>query len=131
MKAEMMQFRDIDHYISTYPENVQGILKKMRETIHKAAPKAEEAIKYGLPTFVLNGNLVHFGGFKNHIGFYPAPSGIKEFAKELSAYDGSKGTIRFALDKPIPYPLISKIVKYRAAVNLEKAKAKVKPVKKK
>jgi uncharacterized protein YdhG (YjbR/CyaY superfamily) len=115
---------NIDEYISAFPINVQVLLQKIRETIGKAAPRAEEAIKYGIPTFVLDGNLVHFGGFKNHIGFYPAPHGLKEFEKELSVYEGSKGAVRFPLDKPIPYTLISKIVKYRVKVNQEKSKSK-------
>ena len=112
----------IDEYISGYPKDVQKLLQAVRTTIKKAAPKAEEAIKYGIPTFVLNGNLVHFGGFKNHIGFYPAPQGIEEFKKELSVYEGAKGSIKFPLDKPMPLALISKIVKFRAKRNLEKAK---------
>ncbi len=118
--------KDIDSYISTYPKDVQLLLQKMRETIHKAAPAAEEAIKYGIPTFVLNGNLVHFGGFKNHIGFYPAPQGIKEFQKELSLYEGAKGSIKFPLNKPLPLALITKIVKFRVERNMEKVKKKIK-----
>ncbi len=112
----------IDEYIAGYPEDVQAQLKKMREAIHKAAPGAGEAIKYGLATFTLNGNLVHFGAFKTHIGFYPAPGGIKEFQKELARYDGSKGTIRFPLDKPLPLALITKIVKFRVKQSIEKEK---------
>jgi uncharacterized protein YdhG (YjbR/CyaY superfamily) len=114
----------IDEYISNFPVEVQKLLQKTRETISKAAPKAEEAIKYGIPTFVFYGNLVHFGGFKNHMGFYPAPQGLKEFQKELSAYEGSKGAVRFPLDRPIPYALIARIVRYRVKVNLEKEKLK-------
>jgi uncharacterized protein YdhG (YjbR/CyaY superfamily) len=115
----------IGAYISTYPKDVQAILQQVRETIHKAAPEAEEAIAYGIPTFKLNGNLVHFGGWKSHIGFYPAPSGTKEFEKELSKYEGAKGSVKFPLDQPIPYTLISKIVKFRMKENLTKAKAKI------
>jgi uncharacterized protein YdhG (YjbR/CyaY superfamily) len=109
---------NIDEYIKGFPGPIQQLLEEMRETIRKAAPTAEEAIKYAMPTFVLNGNLVHFAAFKNHIGFYPAPSGIEAFKKELSAYEGSKGAIRFPLDKPLPLALVSKIVKYRVKNNI-------------
>ena len=116
----------IDEYISSFPADVQAILQKVRETIRTSAPQAEEAISYQMPTFKLNGNLVHFAAFKNHIGFYPVPSGIEKFKKELSAYLSGKGSVQFPLDKPIPYDLISKIVKFRVKENLEKAKAKKK-----
>lgn len=116
--------KNIDTYIAGFPEDIQKKLQEIRTEIRKAAPQAEEAIKYSMPTFVLNGNLVHFAAFKNHIGFYPAPSGIEAFKKELSKYDGSKGTIRFPLDKPLPLDLIGKIVRFRAKKNLEKAKSK-------
>lgn len=114
----------IDEYIAAYSLPVRELLQKLRVTIKKAAPAAVEAIRYGIPTFILNGNLVHFGGYKNHIGFYPAPSGIEAFKKELSVFEGSKGTIRFPIDKPLPLSLITKIVKYRVQVNLEKSNAK-------
>ena len=116
----------IDAYINQYPPQVQTLLHQMRKTIRAAAPQAQEAIKYGLPTFVLHGNLVHFGGFKEHIGFYPAPSGIQAFKKELSKYEQSKGAIRFPL-KPLPTALITKIVKYRVKQNLEKIAREAKP----
>lgn len=106
----MKQYTTIDEYIAEFPEEVQLVLKKFRETIHKAVPEATEAISYGIPTFKLQGNLVHFGGFKQHVGFYPSPSGINAFKEELTPYLVSKGTIRFALDKPIPYDLVTKIV---------------------
>jgi uncharacterized protein YdhG (YjbR/CyaY superfamily) len=114
----------IDEYIAGFPKDIQAKLQQMRATISKAAPKAEEAIKYAMPTFVLNGNLVHFAAFKNHIGFYPAPTGIEAFKKELAAYEGSKGAIRFPLDAPLPLSLVSRIVKFRVKKNLEMAKAK-------
>ena len=114
----------IDEYIATFPKDVQTILQKIRATIRKAAPQAEEAISYQMPTFKLNGNLVHFAAFKSHIGFYPVPSGIEKFKKELSAYKGAKGSVQFPLDQPIPYGLIGRIVKFRVKENLEKAKAK-------
>lgn len=116
----------IDTYIANSPKEIQDTLKKIRSTIKKSAPKAEETINYGIPTFTLDGNLVHFAGFKNHIGFYPTPSGIEKFKKELSAYEGAKGSVKFPLDKPIPYALISKIVKFRVKENLERAEAKKK-----
>jgi uncharacterized protein YdhG (YjbR/CyaY superfamily) len=114
----------IDEYIAGFPPDVQEILQKIRATIRKAAPQAEEAIKYQMPTFVLHGNLVHFAAFKNHIGFYPVPTGIETFKKELAAYEGGKGSVQFPLDQPIPYGLISKIVKFRVKENLAKAEAK-------
>ncbi|NOT76759.1 MAG: hypothetical protein HOP08_17675 [Cyclobacteriaceae bacterium] len=126
MKADAIVSKDIDAYIAGYPEEVQEKLQKVREAIRKAAPEAGETIAYGIPTFTLNGNLVHFGGFKNHIGFYPAPMGIAAFKKELSVYKGNKGSVQFPLDKPMPLALIAKIVKYRVKKNLEKTKAKLK-----
>jgi uncharacterized protein YdhG (YjbR/CyaY superfamily) len=113
---------EIDKYISDFPKEVQVLLKQVRATIKQAAPESTEAIKYAMPTFVLNGNLVHFAAFKNHIGFYPTPSGIENFKDELSEYKTSKGAIQFPLDKPIPLELISKIVKFRVKENLNKTK---------
>ncbi len=120
MKKSQAMPGTIDEYIAGFPEDVQQILQKIRATIRKAAPDAEEAIKYRMPTFVLKGNLVHFAAFKNHIGLYPTPSGIETFKKELAAYQSSKGAVQFPLDKPIPYGLIGRIVKYRVKENLEK-----------
>jgi uncharacterized protein YdhG (YjbR/CyaY superfamily) len=115
------QFKTIDEYIKTFPEDVQGILERMRQTIRKAAPEAAEAIRYQMPTFKLNGkNLVHFAGYKKHIGFYPVPSGIKAFKMELSRYKGGKGSVQFPLDKPIPYDLVRKIVMFRVSENMKK-----------
>lgn len=116
----------IDAYIANFPNDVREILQKIRATIKEAAPEAEETISYQMPTFRLKGNLVHFAAYKNHIGFYPTPSGIEEYKDELSVYKGAKGSVQFPLDKPIPYDLISKIVKFRVAENLEKAKTKTK-----
>jgi uncharacterized protein YdhG (YjbR/CyaY superfamily) len=113
----------IDEYIAGFPENVQNYLQQMRNTIRKAAPSAEETISYAIPTFKLNGNLVHFAAFKNHIGFYPAPSGIEAFRKELAPYPGAKGSVQFPLDKPLPLNLITRIVKFRLEENL-RSKAK-------
>ncbi len=114
--------KTIDEYIALYPEEVQKLLQKLRETIHETAPEATEAMAYGIPTFKLNGNLVHFGGFKNHIGFFPGAEGIEVFSKELTGYVQSKGTVQFPLDKPIPYDIVKKIVKFRVSQQLEKKK---------
>ena len=109
-----MKEKSIDAFISSYPAEIQQVLQNIRVTIQSAAPNAEEAISYGIPTFKLNGkNLVHFSALKKHIGFYPTPSGIKQFEKELKGYECAKGSIKFPLDKPIPYSLIKKIVKFR------------------
>ena len=124
MRTNQAVPENIDEYIAGFPKDVQAILAKIRETIRKAAPDAEEAMKYQIPTFTLQGNMVHFGAYKNHIGFYPTPTGIEKFKKELSAYEGAKGSVQFPLDKPIPYGLISTIVKFRAKENLERAAAK-------
>ena len=114
----------IDEYISGFPDDIQTLLQQIRVTIREAAPEAEEAIKYAMPTFVLNGNLVHFAAFKHHIGFYPVPSGIEEFKKELSVYKGAKGSVQFPLDQPMPLELITKIVKFRMSENMKKGKTK-------
>ena len=116
--------KDIDQYIASFPKDIQERLESIRETIHKAAPKAEEKISYGLATFSLNGNLVHFGGFKNHIGFYPTPSGITSFEKELAPYRSAKGSAQFPHDEPLPLSLVTKIVKFRVKENMEKEKKK-------
>lgn len=118
--------KDIDEYIAGFPKDVRERLEMVRSTIREAAPEAEETIKYRMPTFILNGNLVHFAAFKNHIGFYPAPMGIEEFKEELSAYKGAKGSVQFTYDRPIPLDLISRIVKFRAEKNLAKAGARKK-----
>jgi uncharacterized protein YdhG (YjbR/CyaY superfamily) len=106
-------YQTIDEYIGGFPAEVQEILEKIRQTIHNAAPEAGETISYQMPTFKMKGNLVHFAAFKNHIGFYPTPSGTEAFQKELAPYKGGKGSIRFPLDQPIPYSLIERIVKFR------------------
>lgn len=103
----------IDAYIAGFPTDVQKHLQQIRETIQNAAPQATEKISYGMPTFYLNGNLIHFAGYKNHIGLYPAPQGIEAFKEELSVYKGAKGSVQFPLDQPMPLDLISRITKYR------------------
>ena len=124
MKTNQTAPKDVDEYIAGFPKEVQEILEQIRMTIRKAAPDAEETIKYKMPTFTLNGNLVYFAVFKGHIGFYPAPRGIEELKEETSAYEGAKSSLRFPLDKPVPFDLISKIVKLRVRRNLERAEAK-------
>jgi uncharacterized protein YdhG (YjbR/CyaY superfamily) len=116
--------KNIEEYIAAFPEEVQAKLLEMRATVHEAAPEAQEAISYGMPTFKLQGNLVHFAAFKNHIGFYPVPSGIEAFKEQLSVYQQGKGPVQFPLDQPLPLDLISRIVKFRVSENLEKAAAK-------
>lgn len=124
MGASRTAPKDIDEYITRFSDDVRETLEKVRTTIRKAAPDAQETISYQIPTFTLYGNLVHFAAFKKHIGFYPGPSGIEKFKDELSVYDGAKGSVQFPLDNPIPFSLISRIVKFRVNENLKKAEAK-------
>jgi uncharacterized protein YdhG (YjbR/CyaY superfamily) len=131
MKGEIMEEnkvtpQSIDEYIGQFPPEVQEILKTLRKVIKESAPEAQEKISWGMATFVLHGNLVHFAACKNHIGFYPSPSGINNFKEELSEYKGAKGSIQFPLTKPMPYELISKIVKFRVLENIQKAEDKLK-----
>lgn len=124
MRTKPATPQNIDEYIASFPNDVQEILEMIRMTIRKAAPDAEETINYQIPTFTLRGNLVHFAAFKEHIGFYPTPTGIDKFKKELSVYEGAKGSVKFPLDQPIPFDLIGKIVKFRVKENLARAEAK-------
>jgi len=117
---------NIDEYIEQFPGNVQAILQKLRATIKKTAPSAEETISYQMPAFKYHGMLVYFAGYKNHIGFYPTPSGTEKFRQELSVYAGAKGSVRFPLSQPIPYALIEQIVAFRVSENATKAAAKPK-----
>ena len=103
----------INEYIASFPEDIQKVLEQVRETISQAAPEAGETINYGIPTFTLNGNLVHFAAFKNHIGFYATPTGHEAFAEELSNYKQGKGSVQFPLNKPMPLELITSIVQFR------------------
>jgi|SRR6185436_19111005 len=116
--------KDIDEYIAGFPGDVQEILEKIRRTVKKAAPAAEETIKYQMPTFTLKGNLVHFAAYKNHIGLYPVPRGVEEFKNRLSAYAGEKSTLRLPLDKPIPTALIRDIVEFLVKKNLDAGETK-------
>lgn len=120
----MVAPRSIDEYIAGFPHELQDILQEIRSIIKEAAPDAEEAIKYQVPTFILNENLVHCAAFRKHVGFYPTPSGIRHFKDELSAYHSAKGSVQFPLDKPIPFNLIRKIVKFRVKETRKKLAAK-------
>lgn len=113
--------KNIDEYIAGFPREVQARLRKIRAIIRKAAPEAAEAIKYQIPTFVLNGNLVHFAAFPKHIGFYPTPSAIKAFSAELADYESAKGSVQFPLDKPVPFELIERMVAFRVKEAREKS----------
>lgn len=117
----MQPFTNIDEYISTFPESTQKLLEQMRTAIAKAAPQAEEAISYAMPTFRLHGNLVHFAGYKNHIGFYPGAGGIAAFQDEIDKYKNAKGSVQFPIGQPLPLSLVIKITKYRLKQNTEKA----------
>ena len=124
MAASRRPFKTMDEYIDSFPEDVQRILNELRQSIKEAAPQAEETINYQIPTFALNGNLVHFAAFEHHIGFYPTPSGMEAFKKELSQYKGAKGSVRFPIDQPMPLSLIRRIVEYRVKENVERNQKK-------
>ena len=120
MALSRTQFKTVDEYIATFPKNVQDILEKLRGVIKKSAPLAEETISYGMPAFKLNGILVYFAAYENHIGFYPTSSGIVAFKKELSAFKHAKGSVQFPIDRPLPFDIVRKIVQYRVKENLAK-----------
>ena len=122
MEQETKSPQTVDDYIAGFPVEVQSILQKIRAIIQETVRDAEEVISYQMPTYRLHGNLVHYAAFKNHIGFYPTPSGVEAFEDELAPYQHAKGSIRFPLDQPIPYGLISKIVAFRVKETLEKGK---------
>lgn len=124
MKTTSGSPTNIDEYISRFPSDVQESLRKIRDTIKKAAPDAAEVMKYQIPTFVLNENLVHFAAFKNHVGFYPTPSGIEAFAQELSQYKSAKGSVQFPIKEPMPLSLIDRIVRFRVEEAKRKSVAK-------
>jgi len=113
---------ETDKYIAAFPDEIQRRLNLIRETIRQAAPEATEKISYMMPTFFLNGNLVHFAGYKNHIGLYPAPSGMEHYKEELAVYKHGKGSVQFPHDQPLPLDLISAIVKFRVMENIAKKK---------
>lgn len=120
------QAKNIDEYIAGFPATTQELLQQVRSTIQQTAPEATEAIKYAIPTFVFHGNLVHFAGYQNHIGFYATPHAHEDFAKELAIYKQGKGSVQFPIDQPMPLDLIARMVKYRMQKNLEKASLKKK-----
>jgi uncharacterized protein YdhG (YjbR/CyaY superfamily) len=122
MSTSRPQYKTIDEYIASFPKDVRDILEALRRVIGEAAPRAVEAMAYGIPTFRLHGNLVHFAAFQNHIGFYPTPSGIKAFKEELTPFKQAKGSVQFPLNKPIPFDLVKRIVKYRVEENESKKK---------
>jgi uncharacterized protein YdhG (YjbR/CyaY superfamily) len=126
MKTDQPSPRTIDEYIAGFPDDVQKTLKKIRLTIRKAAPEAQEAIKYQIPTFTLKGNLLFFAAYKKHIALYPAPAGNQKLKNELSAYKSGRSTLRFPLDGPIPFDLISKIVKFLVREHLKRVAARAK-----
>ncbi|WP_165022416.1 iron chaperone [Dysgonomonas sp. ZJ279] len=119
MKPESITPTNIDEYIATFPEYVQNMMQELRSTIQRAAPDATEKISWGMPTFYLNRNLVHFAAYKKHIGFYPGASAIELFKEKLDEYKTSKGAIQFSINKPLPVDLITQIVKYRVEENLK------------
>ena len=118
----MTEYKNVDEYIAAFDPEVQTILQKIREIVKELVPEATEKISYQMPTFYLNGNLVHFAAFKKHIGFYPTPNGIEAFQEELSKYKGAKGSVQFPLNQPIPYDLIRKIVLYRLEESMNSKK---------
>jgi len=122
MDKERRQYRSIDEYTQSFPEHVQAKLKQLRLLIRQITPEAQEKISYQMPTFYLNGNLVHFAAFSKHIGFYPTSSGIANFKSELSKYKSSKGAVQFPIDEPLPLELIKRIVRFRVEENSNKAK---------
>jgi uncharacterized protein YdhG (YjbR/CyaY superfamily) len=124
MEATTKKFKTVAEYFSAFPPKKRAFLKEMRKIIREAAPQAEEMISYNMPAFKLNGMLVYYAAWKEHIGFYAGVSAIRNLIKETSAYQGGKGTLQFPLSGPLPAGLITKIVKFRAKENLEKTKAK-------
>jgi uncharacterized protein YdhG (YjbR/CyaY superfamily) len=126
MKAASIKFKSVDEYISAFPPSTKKILQDVRKTIRKAAPEAEDVISYNMPAAKLNGILVYYAAYERHIGFYPTASGIKIFQDQLEDYKFSKGAIQFPIDEPVPFDLITKIVKFRVKENIEKEKAKKK-----
>jgi len=120
MKKSTATPKTIDEYIAAFPREVRARLKQLRKVIREAAPGAEERISYRIPTFSLCGNVVHFAGYERHVGFYPGPSGVKKFARELSVYASAKGSVQFPHDRPLPLDLVRKIVQFRLEENLAK-----------
>jgi uncharacterized protein YdhG (YjbR/CyaY superfamily) len=126
MRRDQAPAADIDAYIAGFPAEVGEILQKIRETIRRAIPDAEEAIRYDIPTFRRGSNVIHFAAFRSHVGVYPAPRGDEAFREELAGYGGGKGTVQFPLDRPIPYDLVARIATFRAAEEAERSAARKK-----
>ena len=124
LDLDHQKYKTIDEYVNAAAKEVQPVLQELRRVIHEAAPSAQEVISYNMPAFRQNGILVYFAAFKNHIGFFPTASGVSAFMKALTAYKTAKGTVRFPLDKPIPYDLVVSIVKFRVQENLNKKRNK-------
>ena len=127
MKAKAAAKGGMDAYIQRHPKSVRDALNVLRATIQAAAPQAEATIRYQIPTFQHHGNLVHFAAWKTHLGFYPASSGIGQFAEELAPYETSRGTVKFPLDRPLPLRLITRMVKFRVKENEARAREKSRP----
>lgn len=125
MDRNTASFTTIDDYIAGFPADIQAKLQELRKVIHETAPEATEKISYQMPTFYLNGNLVHFAAFKNHIGFFPAPTGLEAFHEEISRYPYSKGGVQFPFDRPIPFDLVKRIIAFRIAENQKKAQTRI------
>lgn len=120
MKSTTKPPGDVDQYIDSFPAPIKKRLEQLRAAIKKAAPKAEEGIGYQMPAYKLNGVLVYFAGYENHIGFYPTPNGIAAFKKELTGYKSAKGSVQFPNDEPLPIALVTKMVKFRVKENTKK-----------
>lgn len=117
----------VNDYIGSFPPDVRARLEQVRRTIRKVAPRAREAMSYGVPTFKGHGNIIHFAAFAHHISIYPAPRGVDAFAEALAAYEGGKGTARFPLDAPLPLKLIQRIAKFRVAEDAARGTKKPQP----
>lgn len=124
MESTSTKFKTVEAYHAVWPQNIQALLQQLRNTIRDAAPEAEECISYNMPAYKFHGPLAYYAAYKNHIGFYPIPSAIEAFQKELSRYKCSKGAVQFPLDEPLPLDLVTKMVKWRAKENIEKEKLK-------
>jgi len=126
MNNQRPVYSNVDAYIASFPEHIRHKLQQMRDAIRVAAPDASETISYGMPTFRLHGNLVHFAAYPKHIGFYPTPSGITAFQHELSDFKYAKGSVQFPIDQPLPLDLVSRVVRFRVKENLAAHQKKAK-----
>lgn len=124
MQENKVTYESVEQYIAAFEPEVQELLQSLRKVIQQAAPEAEEKISYQMPTWCLHKNLVHFAAYKTHIGFYPAPSGIEAFKEELAQYKRAKGSVQFPIREPLPYDLITRIVRFRVEENQRQAAEK-------